>query len=217
MTAKEKRNAMAKVFEVTQREMSHVVDECLLARRGAVPFTSQYEGKSVLSGPIPKDAHLVPSKEVIVKPELPVFHVLEGASLGASTEVPWASYHKPQPSVFNEAPAPATDGETGAVPADERAAPAADEELWRAQYMEWTLQKNAYNPDIAAQMRTNVRKQASLSMVDPTLSQDPARTSENVKAALSHSQGPVTRAPAKTKLDMSNYLPRDNAASAARR
>ena len=37
-------------------------------------------------------------------------------------------------------------------------------------------------------MRTNVRKQASLTMVDPESSQDPARSSENVKAALSDSQ-----------------------------
>ena len=80
--------------------------------------------------------------------------------------------------------------------------------MYRAQYMEWTLQKNAFNPDIAAAMRTNVKKQASLTMVAPGDAVDPARSSENVKAALSHSDitGPA-HAYVKPKLTLRDALP----------
>ena len=56
--------------------------------------------------------------------------------------------------------------------------------------------------------RTNVRKQASLSMVDPASNQDPARTSENVKMALSDSQitGPAQPRP-KQKLELQDVFP----------
>ena len=92
------------------------------------------------------------------------------------------------------------------APTPARALP--DEEMWRTQYQEWTLQKNAFNPDIAAAMRTNVKKQAKLMVVDPALNQDPARTSENVKAALSHSDttGPNPAVP-KTRIAPKNYQP----------
>ena len=57
--------------------------------------------------------------------------------------------------------------------------------------------------------RTNVRKQAALSMVDPSLTLDPARTSENVKAALSDSAvtGPAPPVP-KEKLRLEHVFPR---------
>ena len=68
---------------------------------------------------------------------------------------------------------------------------------------------NAYNPDIAAQMRTNVRKQAAMVMTDPKLVADPARTSENVRMALSHSEitGPAGQAP-RLKISPDAYFPR---------
>jgi len=185
LTQKEKRQYMAKTFADTQMAMSKTVDQLSLARRTAVPFASTWEGSSISEhGPIPTDAHLIPSKHVIVKPELPSFKIMasdrEANKLGGK---PWASYVTPQPPVFNE---PSSSGDAVAPP--EKPKRVMDEEMWRAQYQEWTLQKNAFNPDIAAAMRTNVRKQASLTMVDPESSQDPARSSENVKAALSDSQ-----------------------------
>ena len=63
--------------------------------------------------------------------------------------------------------------------------------------------------DIAAAMRTNVRKMAALSMVEATEgAQDPARTSENVRLALSSSDitGPAPPA-IKLKLTAKNSFP----------
>jgi hypothetical protein len=210
MSAKEKRLYMAKVFEVTQNAMSQTVDDVGLERRRAVPFPSTWKGKSIAEhGPIPTDAHLIPSNLVIVKPELSSFK--EDASgagkpLGLSGK-PWYAYRKPEPPIFQGSAA----GDAGAGEAASSSAPKVpfNEEMYRTQHMEWTLQKNAYNPDIAAAMRTNVRKQASLSTVDPsTLTQDPARSSENVKAALTYSEhvsGPSTMP--KVKLGLSNVYP----------
>lgn len=210
MTAKEKRFHMAKVFTETQMAMSKTVDDVALSKRAAVPFESRYTGGAQVSGPIPKDAHLQPSRDIILKPELPGFKIVDGVSLGASTERPWASYEKPTPSIFGESASDAVHRtvDAAAAPAVATATDTEAEDMWRAQYMEWTLQKNAYNPDIAAHMRTNVRKQAALSMVAAKSAQDPARTSENVRLALSHSEitGPSTTR-AKGKLDLSNCFP----------
>ena len=93
------------------------------------------------------------------------------------------------------------------------AEPAVDEEMWRTRFNEWTLQKNAYNPDIASQMRTNVRKAASLTSAvktDDAFSQQKAliASSANVKTALTYSEcsGPAPK-PARVPLKLDNVWP----------
>jgi len=207
MTLKERRAFMAKKFEATQNEMSDYVDQCSVARRAPVPYPSTWKGTSVSEhGPIPTDAHLIPSNLVIFKKQPPSFQGNTDTS-GAVSKLgglPYASFRKEEGSVFTETAA----SSTSATAAAATTKIPINEEMWRTQYQEWTLQKNAYNPDIAAAMRTNVRKQASLMVVDPELSQDPARSSENVKAALTHAEetGPAPPRP-KGKLRPAHYLP----------
>ena len=69
---------------------------------------------------------------------------------------------------------------------------AMDMEMWRTRHNEWTLQKNAYNPDIASQMRTNVRKAAALTSAKQETSEhdekaSDLRASHQVKLALTDS------------------------------
>ena len=193
-----KRQAMAQKFEVTQRQMSSYVDDLALMRRSAVPYSSSWEGESISkAGPIPTDGHLIPSNMVIYRKKPAAYKAFNDGltkPLHLSGQ-PWATYNKPDLPIYNKPSAPS----------DEAPAPAApkstfDADLFRAQSMEWTLQKNAFNPDIAAAMRTNVRKMAALSTVDPsTMQPDPARSSENVKAALSCSDVTGPAGPVKLK------------------
>jgi len=206
LTAKEKRAYMASIFEKSQRAMAMAVDDVMLAKRSAVPYPSTFTGKSVSdTGPIPTDAHLIPSGFTVVKSDPGDFEVADGdhEQLGLGGK-PWASYTLTQPSVYARK---LPDG-AYAARKPERTRTVAEEEMWRARYGEWTLQKNAFNPDIAAALRTNVRKQANLSIPALDKPQDPARTSENVRAALSHSEitGPVLLPP-KAKIDPSVYNP----------
>jgi len=207
LTVKEKRAAMAAKFEATQRSMSSTVDQLSLTKRSAVPFPSTWNGESISEhGPIPTDNHLIPSNMVIKSADASIFKA--NASQHSSMHIsgkPWASYVTPQPSI---GPCPSFSGAAVPPPPAAPKPTKVDEEMWRTQYQEWTLQKNAFNPDIAAAMRTNVRKQAMLTVVDPALNQDPARTSENVRAALSHSE---TTGPAgyvsKQLLAPKHYIP----------
>ena len=78
--SKEKRQYMADTFAKTQMAMSQTVDLLGLERRRAVPYSSTWEGSSISEhGPIPTDAHLIPSNLVIVKPEMPSFKLDEDA------------------------------------------------------------------------------------------------------------------------------------------
>jgi len=206
LSQKEKRAYMAKVFEKTQRDMSSTVDELSLAKRTPVPYPSTYAGMPVAeTGPIPVDAHLIPSGMTVVKAQPQDFENDddEFEQLGLSGK-PWASYQKAEPSIFTAS----TVNESSSTSPAARKRTTEEEEMWRAQYLEWTLQKNAFNPDIAAALRTNVRKQANLSIPPLDKPQDPARTSENVRAALAHSEitGPAA-IPPKSKLDPSIYRP----------
>jgi len=204
LSLKEKRAIMAAKFEKTQRGMATAVDDLRGARRSVVPYASTWQGESISEhGPIPTDRHLIPSTQVIETSGPSIFKSIgsQGSPLHLSDK-PWATYHKPEPVVFEKPFA----GSSFEAPSKPKVA--IDEEMWRTRYQEWTLQKNAFNPDIAAAMRTNVRKQAALSVVDPALAVDPARTSENVKAALSSSEstGPAYLPP-KSKLGLGDYLP----------
>ena len=166
------------------------VDDAGPERRRRCPSHRRGEGKSIAEhGPIPTDAHLIPPTSSSSSPSSPPSRRLErhAETLGLSGK-PWYAYRKPEPRIFSGA---STSAATSTADASAPPKVPFNEEMFRTQYMEWTLQKNAYNPDIAAAMRTNVRKQASLSTVDPTtMQQDPARSSEHVKAA-----SPTPRSP----------------------
>lgn len=183
--------------------MSQVVDELEIVRRSAVPYQSN-EAEQDVRNPIPTDVHLIPSGELAKKPTYPDFIREHHTAPVHDTGKPWAAYERPNPEVFSSMPNCFT---TTAEPEPEPRM--LDEEMWRTQYIEWTLQKNAYNPNIAAELRTNVRKQAALSMVDPSLTQDPARTSENIKSILTDSEviGPAPKV-YKPKLTLDNVFPR---------
>ena len=145
--AKEQRKVMAAVFAKTQQEMGDTVDKLAITRRSAVPYKSSCD-VPVLRNPVPLDAHLIPSHDVIVRPDLPKFEgFVTHAAKTAGSGSPWAAYEKATPDIFVKS---SSSGETGAA---EVTKAVVDEEMWRAQYMEWVLQKNAYNPDIAAQLR----------------------------------------------------------------
>jgi len=180
---KEKSKAKAIQLEQIQRQMSETVDAVGIAKRAAVPYPSTYTGTSVAdTGPIPTDGHLVPSGNTVMMTPPADFSVddQDHDILGLSGS-PYAMYSKGSTSVFTGKP-PA-----GTPIQPVRARTSDEEEMWIAQAKEWVLQKNAYNPDIAAAQRTNVRKSAQLAAPPLDKPQDPARTSENVRAALSDS------------------------------
>ena len=65
----------------------------------------------------------------------------------SDSSVRWANFSIPSPNIFDAKPAAAAEPE---------AAPALSERevgLLLTKHMEWNLQRNAYNPEIAAQMR----------------------------------------------------------------
>lgn len=143
-----KRHEMAAVFSKTQNEMNKAVDELFQCRRSAVPYASEAVSCE-LRGPIPFDSHLLPSNCVIPKSSLPDFTVETSRGTVKATGKPWASYEKPTPSIFTTT----ASNTFSEIDEQGREPPMVDEELWRTRYIEWTLQKNAYNPDVAAALR----------------------------------------------------------------
>ena len=139
-----KRKAMAAVFEKTQREMASAVDELAVTRRLPVPYQSN-EPIPPVTLPYPQDSHLIRSIELVPQRKLPFFVAADSAQNPCSGGKPWASFNPSVPSVLaNREPSQA---------APTVAKPSTDEEMWRTRHNEWTLQKNAFNPDIAAAMR----------------------------------------------------------------
>lgn len=206
-SAQDKRQAMAKVFMEVQTATSKLVDDVSMEKRRPVPYATTYKGPEPSTGPVPRDAHLIPSERTTLKRAPIDFSSGYGDAYDAevratrSSGAPYAFYQLPQHSIFAKSA-----GET-AEPTPVQKRTAEQEEMWRAQYMEWVLQKNAFNPDIAASLRTNVRKQASLCAPPLNKPQDPARTSENVKLALTDSTGVKVINPPKTKIGPSVYNP----------
>ena len=139
-----KRKAMSAVFEKTQREMASAVDELAMTRRLPVPYESN-EPVPEVTLPYPQDSHLVRSTELVPKRTLDTFMPADTLQNPPSHGKPWASFSRPSPQVLSDRE------QTAAAPP--AAEPATDEEMWRTRHNEWTLQKNAYNPDIASQMR----------------------------------------------------------------
>ena len=186
-----KRKAMAKVFEKTQREMASAVDELAITRRLPVPYESN-EPVPEVTLPYPQDHHLIRSIELVPKRQLPFFVAADSLQNPCSGGKPWASFNPSVPSVLA--------GREPTKAAPPVAKPTTDEEMWRTRHNEWTLQKNAYNPDIASQMRTNVRKAAALTSavnVEDAFSVQKAliASSINVSTALSYSDvtGPAPK------------------------
>ena len=139
-----KRKAMAKVFEKTQREMASAVDELSITRRLPVPYESN-EPVPEVTLPYPQDHHLIRSIELVPKRQLPFFVAADSLQNPCSGGKPWASFNPSVPSVLA--------GREPTKAAPPVAKPTTDEEMWRTRHNEWTLQKNAYNQDIASQMR----------------------------------------------------------------
>ena len=203
---KAKRIAMAKVFADTQQSMASTVDLLALKKKSAIPYPSTWEGESISkTGPVPTDAHLIPSGYLVIMGKRGGFKkYMEGGKPMGLSGTPYYAYAPPQPDVFK----PGASSEPFYVEPEEKRRTGEEQEIWRTRFQEWTLQKNAYNPDIAAAMRTNVKKQAEMSLVETDKEPDPARTSENVRLALSFSEmtGPAPPRP-KKRLEMSAYLP----------
>ena len=100
--------------------------------------------------PYPMDQHLVESKFLVPQRKLPFFVAADVKQNPMSTGKPWASFNPTVPSVLSD--------RSPKKKAPPVAAPVVDEEMWRTRHNEWTLQKNAYNPDIASQMRCTGRR-----------------------------------------------------------
>ena len=158
-TLEERRAYMAKTFERTQGAMASAIDKLSLAKRTIPPYASTYMGASVSEhGPIPTDMHLIESGLLIVKADPPPFKSTAKIDGGAAKlgGKPWASFEVSQPAIFTPEQG---DGQLG-TPAARKAK--VDEEMWRVRTLEWTLQKNAFNTDVAANLRTNVAKQCKV-------------------------------------------------------
>ena len=145
----EKRAANAKKIEASLRATGNAMLEMHAVHKRPIPYTSGCE-VPVLKTPLPEDAHLVPSGHLVTKKGYGDV-VMSGkhSSRGAlQSEAPWATFSMPTPTVF-EANKPAPPAPDAAGPADT----ARREELLLTRHNEWNLQRNNYNPDIAAQMR----------------------------------------------------------------
>jgi len=187
----EKKQQCAAKLKKIQEEMSEITDNIAIETRRSVPYPSTYDGPRVCDlGPVPSDDHLVPSQHVRIRKPPPDFMDLddEHEHLGISGKA-YAMVPTFGDSIFIPKPLP------GDPKKPVRQRSSEEKEMWKAQQNEWELQKNAFNPDIAAAQRTNVRKAAEMTVPPVDKPQDPARASENVRAALSDSSitGPAPR------------------------
>ena len=198
----ERRAFMANVFEVQSASMASAVDKLTLARRTIPPYVSDWGGASISEhGPIPTDLHLMESKHILLKREPAGLQGITNTShtaLPRDGRKPYYAFELTQPKVFEAAPQGLGSPETRKTQIDE--------ELWRARAFEWKMQKNAFNNDVTSALRTSVRVQCKLAYVPKGV--DPARVSENVRAALTDAEtiGPAF-VPRRSPLGKSNALP----------
>ena len=180
-----KRKEMAEVFVKTQNRMSSTCDELDQLIRAPIPYVSKFEGDCEIETPYPRDGHMVRTSEVVKKRPLKPFDARAVPFTEVTGGKPWYTHTHTYPTIFDP----------HAVHAEKKEAAgssAMDMEMWRTRHNEWTLQKNAYNPDIASQMRTNVRKAAALTSAKQETSEhdekaSDLRASHQVKLALTDS------------------------------
>jgi len=175
----ERRAFMAQVFESQSQSMASAVDKLSIARRTIPPYASEWGGASISEhGPIPTDLHLMESKHAIVKQQPTGFHEsitnTSHMSVPRLGRKPYYAFELTQPKVFEAAPQ--------GLGSPEIRKTQIDEEMWRARAFEWKMQKNAFNNEVSAALRTSVRTQCKLAYVPKGI--DPARVSANVRAAL---------------------------------
>jgi len=179
----ERRQANAKKIEASQRATAQALQEMYEAKRAPVPF-APYVACPQLETPVPRDSHFERTGDLIrVAPGKPYEAAARGFDGLLASGTPWSTYAKPQPSVFGRSLAmQPREGE----PAPE-AKPAPDKVELVTQHNEWTLQKNNFQPDIAAAMRIDVRKSAYLALHIADMRADPndsLQSSANIKGAL---------------------------------
>jgi len=183
----EKRQEMSEVIAASQRATSEAMYALHDVKRAPVPYKPTMP-MPVLSGPLPSDTHLERSADVVSKRTLPTFQAAESMQTRASGGKPWASFEQSQPGVFDSA-SRRTCGEAGQESGELGGGSEAkhvDADLALTSYNEWNLQKNGFNPDVAAQMRINVRKSANIAakIQNPTEKPQTLYSSHNIKLAL---------------------------------
>ena len=142
----------AGLIEQSQMATAAAIDEMHRIKREPVPYTNDAVMPQ-LQKPYPVDSHPVLSRHCVKRHGDTLVSTSETADFARNSDssVRWANFSIPSPDIFGEKPAAAAE-----PPAEPEAAPAlTDREvgLLLTKHMEWNLQRNAYNPEIAAQMR----------------------------------------------------------------
>ncbi len=142
----------ASMIERSQMATAAAIDEMHRIKRQPVPYTNDAVMPQ-LQKPYPTDSHLVNSRHCVTRHGDMLLPTSETADFARNSDssVRWANFSIPSPNIFDAKPAAAAE-----PPAEPEAAPALSERevgLLLTKHMEWNLQRNAYNPEIAAQMR----------------------------------------------------------------
>ena len=199
----DRRAFKASVFEAQSASMASAVDKLSVARRTIPPYRSGWAGASISErAPWPADAHLIASKEAIPRQQPTGFQAMNTHTSHATVprlgDTPYYAFAPPSPPVFEAAPR--------GLGSPEIRKTQVDEEMWRVRAFEWKMQKNAFNNDVSAALRTSVRVQCKLGYIPKGV--DPARVSENVRAALTDADtiGPAY-VPRRPPLGLTDALP----------
>jgi hypothetical protein len=178
----QQRQLNAKRIENSQRATAQALQEMHETRRAPIPFAPYIECPPLVC-PLPRDGHFVRTSDLVkMAPPKPYVATTRGFDGMIASGTPWTTYVKPQPSIFGRSQALQEHGE-----GQQTAKPALDKLALLTQHNEWTLQKNNYQPDIAAAMRIDVRKSAYLALHIGENRPDPnesLQNSANVKGAL---------------------------------
>lgn len=198
----QRRQLNAKRIEECQRATAQALQEMHETRRAPIPFAPYIECPALVC-PLPRDGHFERTSD-LVKMAPPKSYVASTRGFHGiiASGQPWATYVKPQPSIFGRSQALQ---ELGA--GQEPPKPALDKLALLTQHNEWTLQKNNYQPDIAAAMRIDVRKSAYLALHIGDNRPDPnesLQNSANIKGALGEGVPPhmITKKPQYLTADM---------------
>ena len=145
-------DSKASMIERSQMATAAAIDEMHRIKREPIPYTNDAVMPQ-LQKPYPTDSHLVNSRHCVTRHGDMLLPTSETADFARNSDssVRWANFSIPSPNIFDAKPAAAAE-----PPAEPEAAPALSERevgLLLTKHMEWNLQRNAYNPEIAAQMR----------------------------------------------------------------